>query len=321
MSHYDVFNGDADGLCSLQQLRLYAPIDDAILITGVKREISLLQRVQGIAGDTITVLDVSLDKNREALLQLLDAGCHIDYFDHHFAGEIPSHPGLSATIDTSPETCTSLLINHALDGAHSAWAVVGAFGDNFHDAARRAASALDLSSEQLLALNELGTLINYNGYGFELDDLIFHPDALAKAMRPYHDPLDFIASEKAFAVLQEGYRHDMAHAEALRPEESCESCAVVILPDEPWARRVSGVYSNLLARVYPDRAHAILTRMDNGNFRVSVRAPLHNRINADVLCREFPGGGGRAAAAGINELSQQDYERFTSRFHDIYRQR
>ncbi len=320
MSHYDVYNGDADGLCSLQQLRLHVPIDDAILVTGVKREISLLQRVNGAAGDTITVLDVSLDKNREALLQLLESGCHIDYFDHHFAGDIPLHPNLNTTIDTSPETCTSLLVNSALAGEHAAWAVVGAFGDNFHDAARRTAVAMGLPSEQLTSLNELGTYINYNGYGVDIDDLIFHPEALAKAMRPYHNPLDFISSEKAYQVLQEGYHSDMSHAEALRPEESCESCALVILPDEPWARRVSGVYSNLLARVYPDRAHAILTRMSNGNFRVSVRAPLNNRVNADVLCREFPNGGGRSAAAGINELTQQDYSRFLARFHAIFRQ-
>ena len=53
MSHYDVFNGDADGLCALQQLRLHTPVDNAILITGVKRDISLLQRVEAQAGDNV----------------------------------------------------------------------------------------------------------------------------------------------------------------------------------------------------------------------------------------------------------------------------
>lgn len=318
MSHYDVFNGDADGLCSLQQLRLHNPIDDAILITGVKREIALLQRVKGTGGDSITVLDVSLDKNRDALIGLLNAGCTIDYIDHHFSGEIPVHPQLTTTIDTSPETCTSLLVNNAIGGAHVRWAIAGAFGDNFHDVARHVAAPLGLEFEQLESLNELGTCINYNGYGTALEDLFFHPADLAKAMRPYNDPFEFIQNEKAYQVLHEGYHNDMGHAEALRPDESSDKTALFILPDEPWARRVSGVYSNLLARVYPDRAHAILTRMDNGNFRVSVRSPLNNRQGADLLCREFPNGGGRQAAAGINELSVGDYDKFVTRFRAIF---
>ncbi len=318
MSHYDVFNGDADGLCSLQQVRLHHPVDDAILVTGVKRDISLLKKVSAKEGDIITVLDVSLDKNREDLQRLLQAGCEMYYFDHHFAGEIPSHPRLTTTIDTSPETCTSLLVNDAIDGAFRGWAVAGAFGDNFHDAARRCAEPLGLDADQLTLLNELGTCLNYNGYGVELDDLHYHPEALAKAMRPYHDPFDFIANEVVYQTLHAGYHDDMGRAEALKPEVCDEKTALIIMPDEAWARRVSGVYSNLLARVYPERAHAILTLMDNGNFRVSVRAPLSTKQGADVLCREFPNGGGRQAAAGINELAQGDFDHFLTRFHAIF---
>jgi hypothetical protein len=111
----------------------------------------------------------------------------------------------------------------------------------------------------------------------------------------------------------------MGHAEALRPEQSSKATALIIMPDEPWARRVSGVYSNLLARIYPERAHAILTRMEHSNnFRVSVRAPLSTRQGADLLCREFPNGGGRPAAAGINELPQADYDHFVARFRAIF---
>ena len=47
---YDVFNGDADGLCSLQQIRLAEPAD-SVLVTGVKRDIALLARVPAGAGD------------------------------------------------------------------------------------------------------------------------------------------------------------------------------------------------------------------------------------------------------------------------------
>ena len=38
---YDVFNGDADGICALIQLRLVEPRPDATLVTGVKRDIQL----------------------------------------------------------------------------------------------------------------------------------------------------------------------------------------------------------------------------------------------------------------------------------------
>jgi hypothetical protein len=318
MSHYDVFNGDADGLCALQQLRLHTPIENAVLVTGVKRDISLLKRIKASAGDSITVLDISLDKNRDDLTRLLEAGCTIDYFDHHFAGEIPQHASLTTTIDTSPETCTSLLVDSHLNGAHRAWAVAGAFGDNFHDAARRSAKTLSLNDTQLNALNELGTCLNYNGYGNAIEDLHFHPEALARAMRPYRDPFDFIANEAAYEKLRNGYNDDMSRAAALQPEECDERTALVILPDEPWARRVSGVYGNLLARENPERAHAILTRMESGDFRVSVRAPLSTRQGADILCREFPTGGGRQAAAGINELPLASYDHFVDRFREIF---
>jgi len=70
MTHYDVFNGDADGLCALQQLRLAEP-KESRLITGIKRDIKLLSRVDAADGDSVTVLDISLDKNREALQALL----------------------------------------------------------------------------------------------------------------------------------------------------------------------------------------------------------------------------------------------------------
>lgn len=82
MAQFDVFNGDADGICALHQLRLAKPIQST-LITGVKRDIALLERVEAKSGDQITVLDVSLDKNHTALEKLLQQGAEVLYFDHH----------------------------------------------------------------------------------------------------------------------------------------------------------------------------------------------------------------------------------------------
>jgi len=66
----DCFNGDADGICALTQLRLAQPAESE-LITGVKRDIKLLDRVQIQAGDQVTALDISLDKNRAGLERIL----------------------------------------------------------------------------------------------------------------------------------------------------------------------------------------------------------------------------------------------------------
>lgn len=317
MNFIDVYNGDADGLCALQQLRLAEP-RNSTLVTGPKRDISLLQRVSAAAGDRVTVLDISLDKNREELVKLLNKGVEVRYFDHHYAGEIPDHALLEAHIDTSAETCTSLLVNDYLHGHYCAWAVTGAFGDNFHVQARRAAQPLALSTEQLELLCELGVLLNYNGYG-EGDEQFFKPDALFRILHPYTDPLHFITEEKAFGILRDGYRNDMEMMAAMRPEVSEERIALYILPDAPWSRRASGVFANELVDRHPDRAHAILTRLPSGGFQVSVRAPRNALRGADDLCRAFATGGGRKAAAGINHLPESDLVRFVSELRQTYR--
>ena len=56
MQFYDIFNGDADGICALQQLRLEEP-RAATLVTGVKRTCAA-RRVAAAAGDELTVLEI-----------------------------------------------------------------------------------------------------------------------------------------------------------------------------------------------------------------------------------------------------------------------
>ena len=73
---YDIFNGDADGLCALHQLRLDAP-RAAELVTGVKRDIALLERVDAQRGDELTVLDVSMKANAQALARALERGARV----------------------------------------------------------------------------------------------------------------------------------------------------------------------------------------------------------------------------------------------------
>lgn len=314
MAFIDVFNGDADGICSLVQLHHAAP-RDSTLITGVKRDIDLLKQVRAGTGDSVAVLDVSLDKNREPLLELLAAGANVFYCDHHFAGDIPAAPNLDAVINEAADVCTSLLINGRLKGQFALWAVVGAFGDNLNQSALAIARTLQLNDAQIQQLENLGTYLNYNGYGEKLEDLHFHPAELFRAVQPYQSPFDFIADAKAaFDKLENGYRTDMASAQALKPLTADADAAAFILPDEPWARRVSGVYSNDLANLNPSRAHAVLTQKAEGGFLISVRAPLQRKTGADELCRQFPTGGGRQAAAGINHLPQDQLDSFLAAF-------
>ncbi|MGB1140207.1 MAG: DHH family phosphoesterase [Halioglobus sp.] len=318
MKNYDVFNGDADGICALTQLRNAEP-REAEIVTGVKRDINLLKRVDAGEGDKVTVLDISMDKNSEDLTRILDAGANVFYCDHHVAGDIPESDNLEALINTAPDVCTSLLVNRYLDGAFLEWAVVGTFGDNLKDSARTIAKPLGLNESQLESLENLGIYINYNGYGSNLEDLHFEPADLFRLVSPYGSPFDFMSDgQEHFQKLETGYREDMASAQALKPEYQDDAAAVFMLPNEAWARRVSGVYSNDLANANPDRAHAVLTDKANGCYLVSVRAPLSNKTGADELCMKFPTGGGRKAAAGINDLPADMLQEFIETFASFY---
>ncbi len=316
--HIDVFNGDADGICALIQLRLAEPVE-SVLVTGVKRDISLLKRVSARAGDRVTVLDVSLDKNRLPLLDLLANDVDVFYVDHHQASDIPQHPHFQALIDTDANVCTSLLVDQYLNHRFSAWSVVAAFGDNLDASAMQAAKHLLLMEQQLSQLRQLGVCINYNGYGANIDDLHFAPDQLFKLLSGYTSPFDFIAERgDVYRQLQDGYDSDMQQAWNTKAEKQTDLISVFILPDEKWARRVSGVWSNELANRNPDRAHAVLSFNPNGNYLVSVRAPLNNKTGADELCARFPGGGGRKSAAGINDLQKEQLSDFFDAFIQQY---
>ena len=319
MTNFDVFNGDADGICALIQLRLAEP-RNAVLVTGVKRDVELLDRVIAGAHDRVTVLDVSLANNRPALERLLEAGAEVFYVDHHLAGPIPVSPRLTALINQAPEVCTSLLVNAHLKGRFARWAVVGAFGDNLARSALRLAGQLDLDKDELALLEEFGTYLNYNGYGECVEDLHFTPDELFRLASAHTDPLAFIQEGREhFHKLRDGYQSDIAAAQASSPVRANDRIAVFILPDIPWARRVSGAFSNALTNLNPGRAHAVLTEKADGSFVVSVRAPLSNRTGAADLCRHFPTGGGREAAAGINHLPVAEFDRFLARFEAAYR--
>jgi single-stranded DNA-specific DHH superfamily exonuclease len=314
----DVFNGDADGVCALIQLRLAKPIQ-AKLITGVKRNIQLLDRVVVEPNDRVTVLDISLQKNRIALNRILQQGAEVLYVDHHETGEIPQHAKLKTLINTAANTCTSLLVDQYLGGTYRAWAITAAFGDNLIDSAERLSQSLSLSLNQLNQLRGLGVCLNYNGYGNTVSDLHFSPDNLYRELVAYTSPFEYIATnDSSYQQLLAGYAEDMAKAKLIKEEYSTSAIALYRLPDEAWARRISGVYSNDLANKMPERAHAIISYNAQGGFQVSVRAPLVNKTGADELCAFFATGGGRKSAAGINHLPFDDLPLFIAEFEKKY---
>jgi hypothetical protein len=321
MTHTYVFNGDADGLCALQQLRLSGGPPGA-LVTGVKRDIALLDRVTPAAGATCTVLDVSLDVNRAGLMALLQGGTRVAYFDHHFAGEIPTHPGLEAHIDLAPSVCTSILVDRHLGGRCRAWAAAGAFGDSLTEEARALAAAAGLSAEQAETLRQVGTAINYNGYGESLADLHVPPAELAEEMLRFPDPLQLAAGSALYRRIADGYRTDMALAREVAPARRSAGAVLFVLPDAAWARRVSGTLANDLAKANAGDAVALLSpksKESGGGFLVSVRVPREAPVSAEAFCRKFPTGGGRKTAAGINHLPADALDEFGSAFEAEFR--
>jgi hypothetical protein len=316
VAFYDIFNGDADGLCALHQLRLHEP-GAATLVTGVKRDIALLQRVRPDPVDHLTVVDISLEVNRADLQRILASGASCIWFDHHHAGDPIQHAALQTMIDPAPDMCTSLIVNRALGGRHRAWAVVGAFGDNLLASAVAAAKPLKLDADTVTKLRRLGQRLNYNAYGDSVEDLHFHPVELYRRMSNFADPIRFMSEDDAFRRLDKGYLEDLHQAIAIAPMQSSDELCVVQLPDVPWARRASGELANHLTRTRASQAIAVLTPVEHG-YRVSVRAPAENPVGADKLCLKFDTGGGRSSAAGINLLREAEMDRFLSEFQSTF---
>ena len=315
--NYDVFNGDADGIFALHQLRLHTP-RQAQLVSGVKRDTGLLQRLPDDAAGQVVVLDISLDSNADALRRLLDGGAEVEYFDHHSADGAFAHPRLRLHCDGAPDVCTSILVDRHLHGRHRPWAVAAAFGDNLAGVARRLAHGIGLDDGAVAALAQLGQVVNYNAYGECEQDLHMAPAALYRALGGHDTPFDFIAASDAYRALCAGYRDDCALMQGLRPHAELAGGAVYILPASAWARRISGVLANQLAAAHGDASFAVLNERSDGSYLVSVRSGAPLTLSACGFCQQFEGGGGRKAAAGINHLPAAELGRFMDGFRRYF---
>lgn len=313
----DVFNGDADGICAVHQWRLAYPADTE-LVTGAKRDISLLQNLSASDGDSVNVFDISFDQNIHSIRQLLDSGVKMTYFDHHSANTRFEHPGLTMYWDDDPKVCSSVLVNNALGRQYSEWAIVGAFGDNLSNTARKLATSLGLSEYQVGQLCELGKLLNYNAYGESLADLHFHPALLYAEMSQYKDPFQMITEASAFRTLQRGYHSDQLYLNSLNPTETGKDAILYVLPDQSWARRISGEFANQLATDNPSKSCAVIVPKTNSAFVVSIRSAMPDLHPANTFCGRFLTGGGRRSAGGVNILPASELDHFVRLFFQYF---
>lgn len=317
----DLFNGDADGLLARHQFHLAHPREGVVLVSGVKRDVKLCRHLADQADlSEVTVFDISLESNESFVEPLLSRnGTKITWFDHHRRGQLEDGPALTTHIDLSPRVCSALLVDAAIERAWRPWAIAAAFGDNLRSVAEELCKEAGFNEEQARQLQDLGETLNYNGYGQVLEDLACDPVLVARDLEAYDDPFTYLRGSDVFQTIAQQKASDeaaMGDAKVLHQSPAGE---VILLPAGDASRRLSGIYGNDKATAAPHRAHAILTHLDQGEgFRISIRSPLERPQGADQLATRFPTGGGRAGAAGVNELPPQALDEFLRAFDEVY---
>ena len=166
-------------------------------------------------------------------------------------------------------------------GVKSEWAEVALHGDG-----------LSVHSSRP-DFKELGELLNYNGYGADLDDLHFHPDKLMRLCLESKTPEKFLQTP-AFETLKKGFADDMRNVESIK-----EVDGIYLLPNEAWARRVVGVMAHRINSTGPG-PHVIA--IDKGH---TLQVSLRGNEGIGEICSMF-GGGGRATAGGIDALPKEE---------------
>ena len=312
--YYDFFNGDADGMISTHVYRTFIP-KDSIKFTGVKRDIKLLRHATTITDSMLTVFDISLKSNDDYVERALQHNNHIRWFDHHDLGDIDFGKRLQTNIDTDPNCCTAIIIDRYTDGLYRPWTIAAAFGDNLHQQAEEMNP--NMSKERMDTLRIIGETLNYSGYGNSEDDLVCHPMETYKDMSQYRNPFNYFRRSRLFHAIREQMLADeeqLSRSEVMFDEEFG---TVVRLPGGLASARYSGIYSNSLAMSEPDKAFAIITTSGE-DFKVSIRAPINRPTGAVTVANQFPTGGGREKAAGINVLPVDKIHEFYSKFKEVF---
>ncbi len=316
MNYYDIFNGDADGICALHQLRLTEP-SDRKLITGVKRDIRLLEKVIFEQDDLVSVFDISINSNILSLKSGLKSGVSFEWFDHHSGNMAPNHPLLTTHLDQNSGTCTSLIVDKHINGRYRSWAIVACYGDNLHALAYELALEIGLTKKQIGELRLLGEAINYNSYGENVDDLHIAPDDLYQKLHDYTDPFEMMSSDNLITILQNNLQEDIQKGFEQKIMVA-GNVRWVVLPNEDWARRSSGLLANRLHQMHPENAHLVMIEKPE-SYVVSIRRPQNHSNSAALIANIFHTGGGRAEAAGINSLKKSNLSKLISETSKAYK--
>ena len=317
MKNIDVFNGDSDGIISLLQLEFVDP-KNATLLTGTKRQRNLLKNISPSQAN-LRILDLCLDDNYLKIKEFLSLSSNVFFVDHHKAKNQVKAKNFISHIDISSQTCTALIINKMLKNKYLTWAIAAAFGDNITKTAAQLAKVLDLNQKQIDFLKTLGTIINYNSYGIDKSDLHFYPENLYKKLLEYKDPFELLKQKNSiYFELLELYNLDKKALNSVKPHTKNEILNTFILEKSAKSNRISGIFSNLISNQEPKKANLIITFNKDDSYRVSIRAPKDYQLGADLIAKEFKGGG-RNAAAGIDFLDKNQLAELIKFSTDFYK--
>ncbi len=316
-----LFNGDADGLIAQRILEMHLGAPD-LRITGLKRDIKLLQKLPPMEAGHIHALDISLRQNQPELLTILaKENLNVTWYDHHDPGEVEPHPRLHLHIYQSSGTCSAVIVNAVFGRQQGLWAAMAAFGDAVPDTAKALIDEVGVSHAESNLLQRSGILLNYNAYGEKISDVLFDPADLAKRMSQFTSALDFCQEESIFGPLTQQFVSDQSMCKNLTALNDSEAAQAYLAPDAPWARRYLATWANEHILDHPLQALALIHPRAGGDFQVSIRAPRGTPgvvPSAASLASEFTTGGGRKLAAGINVLPAHDLERFVKRFERFF---
>ncbi|WP_342616798.1 hypothetical protein [Rhodoferax sp. GW822-FHT02A01] len=290
---YDLFNGDADGIYALHQLRM-AQACDSQWLTCVKRNIALYQKLPTNVALSVTALDISFARNEVGLRQVLGFGGRLRYFDHHAEEKRFAHPRLECYID-----CTR---------------------DNLPAQAVRLARNSGCSAGNRSARDQLGRLRNYNAYRVTTTELHIHPVDQCRSVHRFEDPQDFFARSSEFGHLREGFAEDHQLPNALAPFAQTVLADVYVLPDTGWTRLLSGTLANQLTSTDSSKSFAVLPPCSSDTYVVSIRTSAASRARTDLFCHCYAGGGGRHAAGGIDHTPASDLGRIIATSINISRE-
>jgi hypothetical protein len=275
-----------------------------------------LRHCTDVKDSVFTVFDISLLSNADYMKPILSNGNSIKWFDHHEPGETELGDNFSIKVDADPNCCTNTLVDEYLNGLYRPWTICGMYGDNLHEQADKFNPCFDEST--MSQLKEVGETLNYNGYGNEELDLTVHPKDVYLDLKDYESPFEYRKKSESYNKIYTQMKSDEAELGSSEILHESETGKVILLPNTRASIRYSGIYSNQQTTDNPDKAFAILTSVDGGNYRISIRSPKTNPHGASKLALQFPTGGGREKAAGVNELPKSELNNFIEKFEEVY---